>query len=193
MQKGLKTKEAAIKRLLEEEREVYLDRACRLTNPFYSDFYVQCIESTMADGYEIFLEEHSSANYFRMNMERMNQEATRRFYKLAGIHHTLWILCHKKRVLHWDGMKEPFRQVYDLTDKEMEMTEILYRCAFGNRSRFQDLFARFTAKYLFYTHCLTPFLLAFLLNFWYNSYSSFMASFTGYVPFHIRWGKAFVG
>ena len=37
---------------------------------------------------------------------------------------------------------------------------------------------------------MTPQTLAFLLNFWYNSYSSFMASFVGYVPFHIRLQKA---
>ena len=87
-------------------------------------------------------------------------------------------------------MSAAMARVYELDEKERQMADILYRCASLYQSGFADLFARTTARYFFHTLEMTPQTLAFLLNFWYNSYSSFMASFVGYVPFHIRLQKA---
>lgn len=171
---------------LETAREEFLERAFALENLFYSGFYVQCIESTAADGYEMFFEDHSAANFFRENISLLDERGAQRFYKLAGIHHTIRVLRRRKKELRWEEMKEEMRRVYQLDEAEMEMAEILYRCACLYQNRFPDLFSRTTARYLFHLTWLTPFLLAFLMNFWYNSYSSFMASYTGYVPFHIR-------
>jgi hypothetical protein len=66
------------------------------------------------------------------------------------------------------------------------MAELLYRCAMVYQTGFHDLFHKVTARYLFGDRELSGFSFAFIGNFWYNSYSSFMGSFTGYVPFHIR-------
>lgn len=70
------------------------------------------------------------------------------------------------------------------------MTELLHRCAELYQSGFQELFHKTTARYLFGDKTLSGFSFAFIGNFWYNSYSSFMSSFTGYVPFHIRLKRA---
>ena len=71
-------------------------------------------------------------------------------------------------------------------ETEQEMAELLYRCAKVYQTGFHDLFHKVTARYLFGDRELSGFSFAFIGNFWYNSYSSFMGSFTGYVPFHIR-------
>lgn len=181
-----KEREKEARRYLEESREIFLERAYALDNLFYSGFYAQCVESTAADGWEMFFEDHSAANFFRENLDRLDIGAAQRFYKLAGIHHTIRVLRRRKKELKWEEMKEQMRRVYELDDMEMEMAQILYRCACLYQNRFPDLFSRTTARYLFHLTWLTPFLLAFLMNFWYNSYSSFMASYTGYVPFHVR-------
>ena len=102
------------------------------------------------------------------------------FHKLAG----------SLGFYNWEEMSAAMARVYELDEKERQMADILYRCASLYQSGFADLFARTTARYLFHTIEMTPQTLAFLLNFWYNSYSSFMASFVGYVPFHIRLQKA---
>ena len=70
------------------------------------------------------------------------------------------------------------------------MTELLHCCAELYQSVFQELFHKTTARYLFGDKTLSGFSFAFIGNFWYNSYSSFMSSFTGYVPFHIRLKRA---
>ena len=50
---------------LEGQKEEYLARAAALEHRFYAAFYEQCIESTVADGYEMFLLDFSTYNYFR--------------------------------------------------------------------------------------------------------------------------------
>ena len=160
-----------------------------LSRPVEGD-YMQCIESTIADGYEMFLLDFSRENYFRANVERLDLESGKRFFKLAGIHHTIRVVRRRKKQLDWEEMSAAMARVYELDEKERQMADILYRCASLYQSGFADLFARTTARYLFHTIEMTPQTLAFLLNFWYNSYSSFMASFVGYVPFHIRLQKA---
>jgi len=77
-----------------------------------------------------------------------------------------------------------------LEQRERDMAGLLYQCAASYQTGFQELFLKTTARYLFGDRELSGFSFAFIGNFWYNSYSSFMGSFTGYVPFHVRWRKA---
>lgn len=189
MQLHIRQKQDPVTLYLEGQKESYLSRAAQET-PFYEAYYMQCIESTVADGYEMFLLDFSRENYFRANVERLDMESGKRFFKLAGIHHTIRVVRRRKKQLDWEEMSAAMARVYELDEKERQMADILYRCASLYQSGFADLFARTTARYLFRTIEMTPQTLAFLLNFWYNSYSSFMASFVGYVPFHIRLQKA---
>ncbi|WP_304507361.1 hypothetical protein [Anaerotignum sp.] len=176
--------------LIEYCKIYFLDRAYKLENQFYSAFYVQCTESTAADGYEIFLETAMECNYFKSNLDRLDETAMTRFFKLAGIHHTIRMVRRRKKELSWDDMKDNLFQVYELTENEKEMADILQRCAFLYQAGFQDLFIKTTARYIFGDKVLSAFSFAFIGNFWYNSYSSFMGSFTGYVPFHVRMERA---
>ena len=187
MQLHIRQKQDPVTLYLEGQKESYLARAAQET-PFYEAYYMQCIESTVADGYEMFLLDFSRENYFRANVERLDLESGKRFFNLAGIHHTIRVVRRRKKQLDWEEMSAAMARVYELDEKERQMADILYRCASLYQSGFADLFARTTARYLFHTIEMTP--QTFLLNFWYNSYSSFMASFVGYVPFHIRLQKA---
>lgn len=176
--------------LIEYCKIYFLDRAYNLENQFYSAFYVQCVESTAADGYETFLETTMEYNYFKSKLACLDETAMIRFFKLAGIHHTIRMVRRRKKELSWDDMKNNLFQVYELTENEKEMANILQRCAFLYQAGFQDLFIKTTARYIFGDKVLSAFSFAFIGNFWYNSYSSFMGSFTGYVPFHVRMERA---
>ena len=109
-----------------------------------------------------------------------------RFFKLAAIHHTIRIVRRRKKELDWQEMKAVLTEIYELEQKEQDLAELLYQCAASYQSGFHELFHKTTARYLFGDRELSGFSFAFIGNFWYNSYSSFMGSFTGYVPFHIR-------
>jgi hypothetical protein len=110
----------------------------------------------------------------------------KRFFRLAAIHHTIRVVRRRKKELNWSSMKAAMTEIYELEETEQEMAELLYRCAMVYQTGFHDLFHKVTARYLFDDRELSGFSFAFIGNFWYNSYSSFMGSFTGYVPFHIR-------
>lgn len=179
-------KETQVRCWIEGEKERLLERAYHAENPFLAAFYAQCVESTAADAHEVFLETPLVFNYFRENLERLDRAAMMRFYKLAAIHHTIRIVRRRKKELDWDEMKAVMTEIYELEQKEQDLAELLHCCAVTYQTGFQELFHKTTARYIFGDRQLSGFSFAFIGNFWYNSYSSFMGSFTGYVPFHIR-------
>ena len=183
-------KEAAVGLWIEEIRDALTKRAYGTEDPFLGAFYGQCIESTAADAYEVFLETPLTFNYFRGNLDRLDQEGMARFFRLAAIHHTIRIVRRRKKELQWDRMLTAMLEIYGMEEKERNLAEILYQCAAVYQTGFSELFHKTTARYLFSDTELSGFSFAFIGNFWYNSYSSFMGSFTGYVPFHIRLKQA---
>ena len=74
MQLHIRQKQDPVTLYLEGQKEDYLARAAQET-PFYEAYYMQCIESTVADGYEMFLLDFSRENYFRANVERLDMES----------------------------------------------------------------------------------------------------------------------
>ena len=179
-------KEQTIRLWIEDEKERLLERAYLEEDLFLASFYAQCIESTAADAHEVFLETPVFYNYFRENMERLDGAAMGRFFRLAAIHHTIRIVRRRKKELQWKEMKQAMTEIYGLEQKEQNLAELLYCCAMSYQTGFQELFHKTTARFIFGDRELSDFSFAFIGNFWYNSYSSFMGSFTGYVPFHIR-------
>ncbi len=175
---------------VEAAREQLLARAYAEEDAFLQAFFAQCAESSTADAHEVFLEAPLRYNYFRENLYRTERETVTRFFKLAAIHHTIRAVRRRKKLLDWTRMQTALTDIYMLTEQEQRMAAILYRCAMQYPSGFQELFHKTTARYLFGDRTLSGFSFAFIGNFWYNSYSSFMGSFTGYVPFHIRLKRA---
>ena len=171
---------------IEGWRAYFLERAYLVKNSFYLEFYVQCIESTNADGYEMLFDTPTAHNYFYNKRHEVDQKVLFLFYKLEGIHHTIRAIKRRKKELDWETMKVFLYEVYNLGDREIEMAEVLYRCDSGSQGQFQEIFIKVTARYLFGDRILDGFSFAFMGNFWYNSYSNFMGSFVGYVPFHVR-------
>ena len=179
-------KENMVRFWVEKEKERLLERAYKEANPFLGAFYAQCAESTAADAHEVFLETRLAFNYFREKLEVLDEEMMKRFFKLAAIHHTIRIVRRRKKELDWQEMKAALTEIYQLEQREQDMAELLHQCAASYQTGFNELFHKTTARYLFGDRELSGFSFAFIGNFWYNSYSSFMGSFTGYVPFHIR-------
>lgn len=95
MQLHIRQKQNPVTLYLEGQKESYLSRAAQET-PFYEAYYMQCIESTVADGYEMFLLDFSRENYFRANVERLDLESGKRFLSwLASIIPFVWCAAGK--------------------------------------------------------------------------------------------------
>lgn len=171
-------------------REVFLKRAYALENGFHCYFYAQCIESTTADAYEMFFEMPLEHNYFYKKQKNLNEANVERFFKLVAIYHTIRVVKRRRKELNWADMKEALCEVFELNETEVKMADVLAQYALLCQTGFQDLLCKTTARYLFADTELSAFSFAFIGNFWYNSYSSFMGALIGYVPFQVCLRKA---
>ncbi len=170
-------------------RVYFLEKAYTISESFYREFFVQCIESTSADGYELFFEINVYNNYF-LERKRVAMELVfLRFYKLVAIHHTIRTVTKKKKIVSWNIMKQHVFTVFGCNEKEQQMAELLYCSAKKNYNEFQRLIIKVLVRYVFDETILDGFSFAFLGNFWYNSYRNFMASFVKYVPFVVRFRR----
>lgn len=183
-------KQNQMEECFEGQKYLYLFRAGELKNSFYRSFFEQCIESTVADAYEILLETNTEHNYFKKNAKKIDKEVGKRFFKLMAIHHGICMMRKRRRELYWEEMRQAMFYVFDFSKKEQKMADILYERACNYESCFADLFAKTTARYLFVSRSLTPFSLAFIENFCYNSYRKFLESFTKYLSIKYRLKKA---
>lgn len=183
-------KEDIIKENIEEQKYFFLERAEKLENSFYEAFFEHSIENAVADAYEIFLETKTEYNYFEQQLKDLDEEKGRRFLKLVGIYHSIRLSRIKRRKLRWREMKRNLYFVFQLNEKEKKLADVLYCCAKSGECYFSDLFAKTTARYVFDSRSLSPFSLAFIENFCYNSFNSFMASFTKYLSVNVRLKRA---
>ena len=183
-------KQDIIKENIEEQKYFFLERAEKLENSFYEAFFEHSIENAVADAYEIFLETKTEYNYFEQQLNELNKEKGIRFLKLVAMYHSIRLSRIKRRKLRWREMKRNLYFVFQLNDTEKKLADALYSCAKSGESCFSDLFAKTTARYIFGSHSLSPFSLAFIENFCYNSFNSFMASFTKYLSVNMRLKRA---
>lgn len=179
-------KSEIIKNTVEKKKEIYLEKVYGLENPFYLAFYEQSIECIVADAYEFFVELNCENNFFNDNLYAMNMERGRRLYKMMSLYHTIKILRKKRRELDPQEMKGVLFSIFDFNEKEIKLFNLLYTCACKYEGEFQDLFNKALAKYLFGVEVISPFTLAFIQNFCYNSYRNFLNSFTKYVSLNRR-------
>ncbi|MFI3174457.1 MAG: hypothetical protein R3Y53_04535 [Bacillota bacterium] len=170
-------------------RLYFLEKAYKIKEPFYREFFVQCIESTSADFYELFFEMNAEHNCFLKKKHIAIEVMLLRFYKLVAIHHTIRVATKKKKIVSWDTMKLHIYQIFQCDEKEKAVAELLYQSAKGNYNEFQRLIIKVLVRYVFDESILDGFSFAFLGNFWYNSYRNFMASFVKYVPFVVRFRR----
>ena len=182
-------KQDIIRENIEEQKYIFLERTEKLQNSFYEAFFEHSIENAVADAYEIFLETKTEYNYFEQRLKELDKEKGRRFLKLVAMYHSIRLSRIKRRKLRWREMKQNLYFVFQLNDTEKKLADALYSCAKSGESCFSDLFAKTTARYIFGSHSLSPFSLAFIENFCYNSFNSFMSSFTKYLSVNVRLKK----
>ena len=185
------TKKAEIIReSVESEKNFYMERALNIENSFYMNFFEFSIESTEADIYEYFVEAECENNFFYDNIFLMDRERSRRFFKVMAIHNTLKTMIKKRELIHSKDMEKYLFDVFMFNDAEKKVYRLLYKCILEYEYEFQRLFSITIAKYVFQRNKLSPFSLAFIENFCYNSFNNFYNSFTKYISINRRLKKA---
>lgn len=175
-----------VEKYVEEQKERFLSRVYQLENPFYLAFYEQSIECIVADAYEFFAELRLGSNFFYSHAEILNEKRGVRLFRLMAAYHTIRTVCKKRNLLSNEEMREVLFSVFQFDEREQKLYHLLYDCARGYQAEFQGVFNHVFIKYIFGIASNSPFALAFIQYFCYNSYQSFMQSFTKYMSFNRR-------
>ncbi len=175
-----------IRESIESGKQFYLDRALNIKNSFFMNFFEFSIESTEADIYEYFVETECENNFFYDNIFLMDRERGRRFFKVMAIHNALKTVKLDSKVIDEKSMEKYIFNVFLFNEGEKKVYRLLYKCIMEYEMEFQRLFSITIAKYVFQRDKLSPFALAFIENFCYNSFNEFYNSFTKYISISRR-------
>lgn len=178
-----------IKRCVEDQKQIFLDRIYALDNPFFISFFEQSAESIVADAYEFFVEAGGESNVFRLNISVMNKERGRRLFKLMSAYHTIRFLTKHSKNINKDEMSEALFTAFDFNDKEKRLFELLYTCANKFSNEFQRCFNSALCRYVLGGEVKNPIMLAYVDNFCYTSYYNFMLYFNKYIRIRDRFKK----
>ncbi|MGL4791207.1 MAG: hypothetical protein ACRCW1_07335 [Anaerotignaceae bacterium] len=179
-------KDKIIEENIENQKDEILEKIYKLENSFYLSFYELITEFTVIDAYEFFVELDCQSNFFYDNINLINQERGKRFYKVMAMYHTIKILKQKRYNLDVDHMAECMYSVFDFDEAEKKLFKLLFSCATTFSSQFPALFSKSLGRYLFSKDIKNPFILAFIENFCYNSYSSFSSYLSKYISINRR-------
>ena len=179
-------KDKIIEKTVEKQKEEILDKVYHLENSFYLSFYELAAEFTVIDAYEFFVELDCHSNFFYDNIDLMDEERGRRFFKIMAMYHTIKMLRKKRADLNEEDMSQCMFNVYSFDEAEERLFKLLYLCHVNFENQFPSLFARSLGKYLFGKEVENPFTLAFIENFCYNSYNSFLGYLSKYISINRR-------
>ncbi len=181
-----KKKEAMLEEVMEEQKEALLLRASQLPNSFFASFYQLSIDFSLLDAYDFFVELDCHSNFFYEQLPAMAKVDGLRFYKILAMYHTIELLRRKRKQVKAEEMAQALFDTYGFSEEEKKLFTLLLACAFRFPSQFPPLFAKSFGRYLFDFSVESPFALAFLENFCYNSYSSFQTYLSKYISINRR-------
>lgn len=179
-------KDKIIENTVENQKMDILKRVYALDNSFYLSFFELATEFTVIDAYDFFVEADSHSNIFSKNINIMDKERGIRFFKIMAMHHTIKILRQKRNDINPDDMSRCMFEVYGFDDDEKKLYNLLFICAVRFKEQFPSLFSKSLSKYLFGEEAKNPFTLAFIENFCYNSYKTFMEYLSKYISINRR-------
>lgn len=179
-------KDKIIENTVESQKTDILNEVYKLENSFYLSFYELAAEFTVIDAYDFFLEADCQSNIFSRNIDIMDKERGARFFKIMAMHHTIKILRQKRMDLNPDDMAKCMFDVYGFDEDEQKLFNLLFICAVKFKEHFPSLFSKSLSQYLFGEEAKSPFALAFIENFCYNSYKTFMGYLSKYISINRR-------
>lgn len=174
-------KNCIIEKCFNEKKVIYLNRVYRIKNKFYHDFYLQCINSIVADSYDFFLDTPVKSNVFKKNAFKMTDTMCSRFFKIMSMHHTIKFIKKYHKEINKTDIEKALFYVFDFDDNEKLLFEILCEAIFIGRLKFRFVINKIMIKYVFNMNNFSLQTLAFVENFFFYSYRNFTIYLTKYV------------
>lgn len=176
-------KENLIQRHVVDQSDYFFSRAENIENKDIKKFYIQLICSTMADGYEFFMDLLKSKSYFS-RFGLVDDDKGKKMYKLNAIYHTIRFLEKNEDIIeNTNQFKVDLFKTFNFNRQEKKDFNKFYNLYKDNPTRFDIEFSRHVIRSTSGSKSVNPVSLAFVTNFFYSSYKNFVNSYTSCVGF----------
>ncbi len=163
-------RKALAQELFDEESSVLFERLEDIKIKSIKDFYGQVISSTIGDAYDFCLYLNKKNNIFYSRLKNMGQAGTHMLFKLAGMYHTVCLLCSSDRPHSMNKqILKAFKYIYHLSPRDVLDLSRFGALFHKSRSDFELEFSKFAASRLFRDASLEPSELVYVQFFFLNS------------------------
>lgn len=175
-----KQRDAIVKRCIEEESNYYFTRLEEIQDKFFASFYSQAVCCTIADAYDFFSYLHSRNNVFYQNVKQLTPETGRQIYKWNAMYQTIRFVGGVDTIKSREHIDYMF-YVFEFTSEEQEACYKFMNMYKESPACFEVEFSKKASGHLFDNTAQSPIMLAFVNNFFYNSFKEFMNAYVSYV------------
>lgn len=174
-----------IRKSLDKQYEAYLQRIDEIEDKFVKKFFLQINSCAKADVYELFLEVLKQQNEMFRGIEEFGQEVFSGSYKwMAYYNVAVFLLNEGGKSINIQLIKDTFYEIFQPDFEEVRVFLRFDDVAASGKAVFDLEFSREFMSSLLQVKNISPTALAFVNNFFYNSYEGFIKSFTNYAPLY---------
>lgn len=167
---------------LDKEYEIYLQRTDEIEDKFIKKFFLQINTCAKADAYEMFLEVYKQQNEMFKTSETIAFETFIAAYKWLAYYNVITFLFNESKLINVQFVKDTFYEIFQPNFDEVRAFLRLDDIELTSRTVFDTEFSKEFINNLLQIENISPVALAFINNFFYNSYEGFIKSFTNYAP-----------
>lgn len=171
-----------VRKSLDKQYEIYLQRTDEIEDKFIKKFFLQINNCAKADGYELFLEISKQQNDLFKTPEGVNAETFINSYKWLAYYNVLAFVLNEGRLIDVQLLKDTFYEIFQPSFEEIKIFISFDYCMPQSKVIFDSEFSKEFISNLLQIKNISPIALAFVSNFFYNSYEEFIKSFTNYAP-----------
>lgn len=172
-----------VKKNIENLVDNYLTKISSTTNKFRSNFFSQVFNCASADILEFYIESTSNIRYLNEANNTFDYETTEQLLKWFSLYNTLRFRSESLEQNEVDSLDyTDLLYIFQFSNYEKQFIIKIVDIINFSETEFQIMFANYIIENVF-DYKNNTILLAFVVNFLYNSYDSFIKSFNAYVEF----------
>lgn len=174
-------KKNLIQKHVVDQSDYFFSRAENIENKDVKKFYDQLICSTMADGYEFFMDLLNSKSY-RDRIGLINDDKGKKMYKLNAMYYTIKFMDKSESMVENSNIvKKDMFKIFNFNKQDKKDFVKFLNLHKDDQSKFEVDFSKYVVKNTIGNDEINQASLAFVANFFYGSYKSFVNSYNTYV------------
>gem|GEM_PF-991043 len=174
-------KKSLIQKHVVDQSDYFFSRTENVENKGVKKFYDHLICSTMADGYEFFMDLLNSKSY-RDRIGLIDDDKGKKMYKLNAMYYTIKFLDKSENMGESLNMvRNDMFKIFNFNKQDKKDFADFLTLHSKNESKFEADFSKYVVKNTIGNDGVNQASLAFVTNFFYGSYKSFVNSYNTYV------------